>query len=204
MNELASKKNPELFQKKRLRIIKKSIKLFIKNGYAETSMRDISKATGIDLSNLYNYINSKEEILFLVFEVLHEPAIELFDKYKIDEIKDPEEQLRTAVYRIAEVMFEHKNETLLLYRESKVLPKKYLSVILQRESALVGRLEEILKRGMKENIFRQEDSFFRANLILFQLTLYPIRGWNLKKYSKEDLLQLSTEAVMKSVLSASP
>lgn len=201
MSALSLKKNPELLQKKRLRIINKAIKLFIKNGYGETSMRDISKATGIDLSNLYNFITSKEEILFLVFEVLHEPAVELFDKYQISEIKDPEEQLRTAVFRLAEVMFEHKNEILLLYRESKALPKKYLSIILEREKKLVERLEEILERGMKENIFLQEDAFFRANLILFQLTLYPIRSWNLKKYSKEELLKMSTECVMKSVIS---
>lgn len=165
-------------------------------------MRDISKTTGIDLSNLYNFITSKEEILFLVFETLHEPAAAIFDKYNIDDIKGPEEQLRVAVFRLAEIMYVHKNETLLLYRESKSLPKKYLSIVLEREKKLVKRLEKILKKGMKEKIFRQEDAFFRANLILFQLALYPIRGWNLKKYSKKAILKMSTESVMKSISSS--
>ena len=34
-------------------------------------MRDISKATGINLGNLYYYISSKEEILCLAFNTYH-------------------------------------------------------------------------------------------------------------------------------------
>lgn len=199
LRELAATNNSRSTDQKRLRIIKQAIKLFAKNGYRETSMRDISKATGIDLSNLYNFITGKEEILFLVFETLHEPAAALFDKYNIEGIKDPEEQLKVAVFRLAEIMYKHRHETLLLYRESKSLPKSYLQIVLEREKKLIGRLEGILKKGMKEKKFRQEDAFFRANLILFQLALYPIRGWNLKKYSKEAILEMSTQSVMKSI-----
>ncbi|MFO7570780.1 MAG: helix-turn-helix domain-containing protein, partial [Smithellaceae bacterium] len=59
---------------KRAKIIKKATRLFIKKGYAQTTMRDISKATGINLGNLYNYISSKEDILCLSFETYHDPA----------------------------------------------------------------------------------------------------------------------------------
>ena len=46
----------EAIHDKRAKIIKKATRLFIKKGYAQTTMRDISKATGINLGNLYIYI----------------------------------------------------------------------------------------------------------------------------------------------------
>ena len=50
-------KNPELVRKKHLLIAKKATKLFIKKGYHQTTMREISKATGMAIGNLYDYIS---------------------------------------------------------------------------------------------------------------------------------------------------
>ena len=68
---LLQAKKINILQKRQLQIVKKPAKLFTKKGYAQTSMREISKATGIDISNLYYFIESKEEILFRVFEMIH-------------------------------------------------------------------------------------------------------------------------------------
>jgi len=67
------KRNNDLFQKRQAQIIKKATKLFMKKGYAQTSMREISNATGIDIRNLYYFIKNKAEILFLAFDILHKP-----------------------------------------------------------------------------------------------------------------------------------
>ena len=87
----------EAIHDKRAKIIKKATRLFIKKGYAQTTMRDISKATGINLGNLYNYISSKEDILCLSFETYHDPAIDWFQHEGILDIEDPKEQLQKAV-----------------------------------------------------------------------------------------------------------
>lgn len=41
-------------------IVEVAKKVFLKNGYAKTSMRDIAKGTGIGVSNIYNYFKSNE------------------------------------------------------------------------------------------------------------------------------------------------
>ena len=53
-----TKKCSDLFKKRQMQIIKKATKLFMNKGYAQTTMRDISKATGINLGDVYNYISS--------------------------------------------------------------------------------------------------------------------------------------------------
>lgn len=50
------------------RILDKSLDLFSENGYAETSLRDIASAVGINVSSIYNHFPSKESILDILFE----------------------------------------------------------------------------------------------------------------------------------------
>lgn len=199
-NRPGRKKDNSLYQKRQLHILKKATKLFIKKGYAQTSMREISKATGIDIRNLYYFIKSKEHILFLVFEMLHNPVYGNFKKDEIMNIDDPVLQLRTAIREMINSGYDYGDEILLMYRESKSLPKRLLKVILQSEYQVFERIEEILKRGVERNVFFIEDTSFTANMILYQLSIYPLRHWNMKKYSKQELMDLIEKNVMKTVM----
>ena len=64
-------KNGELIRQKHLQIAAGATRLFIKKGYFKTSIREISKATGITTENLYDYISKREDVLYLVFDVFH-------------------------------------------------------------------------------------------------------------------------------------
>jgi len=196
----ASGKNSPLFHKRQLQIVKKAAKLFTKKGYAQTSMREISKATGIDISNLYYFIDSKEDILFRVFEMIHEPEIKLFDNQCIMSIEDPRKQLRIVINELLNFGSKYGNEILLLYRESKVLPQKLRKIILERESNFVGQVEEILKKGKEKEVFNFEDASFTANMIVYELSIYPLRSWNLKKHSIEEFRNLIETHIMKAVM----
>ncbi len=200
-HEAPPKKQSDLFKKRQSQIIKKATKLFMKKGYAQTSMREISKATGIDIRNLYYFIKNKEEILFLVFDILHKPELDLFETQGIMDIDDPVVQLRSAIRGILETGFNYDEEVLLLYRESKSLPKRWLKNILARESQVVSHIETILKKGMARKVFQCEDSSFTANLIVFQLSLHALRNWNMKEYSKSQLIDMLEKHVMRMVMS---
>src|SRR5919199_6106758 len=47
-------------------ILRTSARIFAEKGYHQTTMRDISRETGVSLSGLYHYCKSKEELLFLI------------------------------------------------------------------------------------------------------------------------------------------
>ncbi|GAB6272313.1 MAG: hypothetical protein STSR0003_21590 [Smithella sp.] len=198
--EAKTRRNNDLFQKRQRQIINRATKLFMKKGYAQTSMREISKATGIDIRNLYYFIKSKEEILFLVIEMIHQTEIELFEKQGILDIDDPILQLRTVIRELVNSGYHYDREILLLYRESKSLPKRLLKVILARESRVVARIEEILKKGLERKVFQFKDANFTANMIVYELSLHALRNWNMKKYTKEELIHLLENHVIKAVL----
>lgn len=56
-------KREEAINKKRQHILEVSALCFFKNGFHKTSIRDIAKAAGISLGNLYNHFASKDELI---------------------------------------------------------------------------------------------------------------------------------------------
>lgn len=187
-------------QKRRLFIVKKATRLFIKKGYAQTTMRDIAKATNINLGNLYNYIDSKEDILCLSFEDYHDPAMEWFEKEGIMELDDPVEQLKKSVRQMLIMIHDVMNEVLMMYRETRVLPPKFMKIVLQKERELIDLFEKIIASGVARKVFHVRDPFFAANMLVFQLSLFPLRSWNLKKYSREEYLDLAQETILRAVI----
>ncbi len=199
---IASKprRNNNLYQKRQMQIIKKATKLFIKKGYAQTSMREISKATGIDIRNLYYFIKSKDEILFLVCQMIHSPMMMIVSNPQIMDIDDPVEQLQTVIHQLIDFGYEYGQEILLMYRESKSLSKPLRKIIFNQESLLVARIEEILKKGKERKVFQFEDSSFSANFIVYGFSIHPLRQWNMKKYSKQELMALLEKELMRTVM----
>ncbi|MCJ8499197.1 TetR/AcrR family transcriptional regulator [Desulfatitalea alkaliphila] len=187
--DCAAAEKSGVYQKRRTQIIEKAAKLFAQKGYAQTSMREISKATGIDLSNLYYFIESKEEILFRVFEMIHRPESSVFENPAIMGLEDPAQQLRAVIREMMRFSFRYKEEVLLLYRESKQLPKMLRKEILIRENGFIREIEAILRKGVEKKIFVMEDPAFTADMIAYELSFFPLRSWNLKHISKEALIQ---------------
>ncbi|MBN1382746.1 MAG: TetR/AcrR family transcriptional regulator [Deltaproteobacteria bacterium] len=190
-----------VFQKRKSNIIKKAAKLFIKKGYAQTSMRDIAKATGIDVGNLYYFIKSKEEILYLIFDMFHKPEEEIFERFEINKIEDPVQQLKTMITELIGFGGNFRQEILLLYRESRVLPKENLKCIMARESHVISQIEGILKEGVPKKVFKIEDTSFTANMIMYELALYSMRHWNMTPYLKNEFIDLLWNHISKVVLS---
>ncbi len=174
-------KNNDLVQKKQLKIAMGASKLFIKKGYQQTSIREISKAVGLSIGNLYDYIRKKEDILYLVFNVFHSMWVNCLKEEGIFEIEDPLDQLEAALRKMFDLVNRHRDMILLMYTESKLLPKNFLKIILEKESGLVSCFEEILNKGIKKGIFKIEDPFLTANIIVYLLSIEPLRGWNLKR-----------------------
>ena len=192
--------NQEVINKRKYQIVKKASKLFIKKGYAQTTMRDISRATGINLGNLYNYISSKEDILCRAFEIYHDPAMEWINQERILDIEDPTQQLKITLHKMLEMSFDVMNDVLMMYRETRVLPPKFMKIVLKKESDLVQVFETIITKGVERKVFKVTDPFYAANMLVFQLSLYALRNWNLSRYTREEYLAYTEETILKAII----
>jgi len=77
-------------------ILRASAQIFAEKSYHSTSMRDISRATGVSLAGLYHYCKSKEELLFLIQDHCFGRVLERFEE-RMQGIEDPFEKLRIFI-----------------------------------------------------------------------------------------------------------
>jgi TetR/AcrR family transcriptional regulator, cholesterol catabolism regulator len=208
MNRLVRKKevetqikDSELVRKKHLQIALGASKLFIKKGYFQTSIREISKASGLTMGNLYDYITKKEDVLYLVFDVFHSTWVTRLEEGGVSNIEDPVRQLETAVQKMLELVDHYRDMVLLIYTESKLLPRDFLRIILERESGLVEFFEKILRRGIEKKVFKINDPFLLANIIVYLMSMEPLRGWNLRRrYKVEEINKHLIDFIKQSVI----
>lgn len=144
-----------LIKKKREEIIQAASKVFTAKGYHKATIRNISEASGLGPGTIYNYIKKKEDILYLVYDKLTTILTESF--LETSKHKDPLKQLKEALHKAIEIVWENQDLILLMYQETAALDKESRSSILKRESGYVSYMEKILKRGKKKGVIQSKN-----------------------------------------------
>ena len=178
-------KNPDLVRKRQKQICRGALKVFRKKGFHATSMREIARSTGISLGNLYDYIEKKEDILFLVHKDILERISRHFDETVTDDCS-PVEQLVNGIREVVTFCFRIKEEILFIFTETKSLDRKNLREILQMESEFVSKIETLIRRGMAGGVFQCQRPAALANVIGYNLYILAMRGWSILPSQKEN------------------
>ena len=190
-------KNIDLVRKRQNQICRGAMKVFQKKGFHATSMREIAKATGIGLGNLYDYIGKKEDILFLIHKDILGQLYSRLDQI-LEKYKNPVEQLVNMIKEIFELDSKLRAEVQFIYTETKSLKKKYLHEILKVESEFVSKIESIIERGIRQGVFFCENPGLLANIVAFNIAILPLRGWNiLPRHTKEETLNDLIKFIMR-------
>ena len=94
--------------------------IFAEEGFEGTSMRDISRVTGVSLSGLYYYFESKQKLLYLIqyntFTFIMEQLLS-----RLYTVHEPAARLRVLVQNHIEYFLSHPNEMKVLAHEEEAL-----------------------------------------------------------------------------------
>src|SRR5258708_19858860 len=113
-------KDPDLVLQRRAEIVDVATRLFLENGFHNTSIRDIARACPFNLASLYMYVASKEDILFLVAQqLIEEKAKAMAEVELLDD--NPIASFRTALRSYCRIVHNYRPHIRLLYRELDVL-----------------------------------------------------------------------------------
>jgi AcrR family transcriptional regulator len=180
-------KNPKLIKERRNQIFEAASKLFKKKGYHATGLRELSKEAGISPGNLYNYINTKEDILYIIHQKAAEMVLEAIDQETSD-INDPVEKLKEMIKIELLTMDKYQDLILLIYQESHALSKKSLRFLLRGEEMHIRRFQKVLEDGIKKGVFKRSNSIMLANLIKMMIDCWVLKRWTLRgKVSLEEV-----------------
>ena len=83
---------PRDSEAKLLHILRISSQVFAQHGFEATSIREISKASGVSLSGLYYYFESKQHLLYLIQSKTFTFVLETL-RSRLNGVHDPAERL---------------------------------------------------------------------------------------------------------------
>ena len=183
-------KNEKLISERRQQIISGAMKVFKEKSFHSASVREIAEAAGMTMGTMYNYVRTKEDILYIVYEymtnILQKEMMEA-----IEGIDEPMEQLRAALKQNMDTVYEHQDIIMFLYKESSSHDKQSLRTVLKQESRYVEVFEELLRKGFegkKVNEFRLK---LAADILAYMPVILTLRRWSLTRRfdSMEDVKQ---------------
>ncbi|HEX6937869.1 MAG TPA: TetR/AcrR family transcriptional regulator [Longimicrobiales bacterium] len=131
-------------------ILRTAAAIFADKGYHRASIRDISRETGISLSGLYYYFESKEELLFLIQHHCFETVLEGAERL-LEGVEDPARRLRLFVENHLRYFVGNMKEMKVLSHEADSLGGEYrrrVNAVKKRYTELcAGILAELRPEG---------------------------------------------------------
>ncbi|MGA7324560.1 MAG: TetR/AcrR family transcriptional regulator [Rhodomicrobium sp.] len=188
-------KNSELIRDRREQIIQAAIRVFAAKGFHEATVRDIGGEAQLTQGKLYNYIRTKEDILFLVCDRI---VTEYLDRVREALLLegDPKARLEAAIKGILRVMWARPDSILLLYHESHNLESNSLKVILGRVDEFIICFEKLLNEA--KVLHKPDEPRIRllANIVTFLPTMVALRKWALPETLSEEEMTAEIAAFM--------
>jgi len=189
----AQVQNLRLLEERRDLIIDAAIRVFREKGFHVATTRDVATAAGVTQSNLYNYIRSKDDILYMVCDHLVSLYSEAVEDV-VARVGDPHSRLVESVRAVISVMCEHKEELVLLYNDAHSLQKDDRRLVLSMISGFIKLFQDlIVDYEAAYGPTRLGSRRLAANLLSFVPAVMALRSWDLSGHvdsaeARQDLL----------------
>lgn len=192
----SSAKDVDLIDTKHQQIVNAACRLFFKKGYHRTTIREIAVASGMSMGQLYHYISTKDDVLFLTYKQMQMIWYEHLVKSGVEEIGDPVERLARAVRLTLDFALKNRKLFFFVYTETQYLDKRHLRVVMEMDDKNVVGFWRRLIRDAGRGKGIEADLDFLSNLVSYLMVFLPLRGWNLKGKVDGKLLDSMTSFIM--------
>lgn len=192
-------KDPGLVRQRRRQIVDAAAQLFIHKGFHKTTTRELAKASGLAIGTLYEYVKSKEDVLYLVCEAIHH-QVESRIKDRLADHSQGDQALRAAIGAYFRVCDEMNDHILLIYQETKSLPKESMGFVLKNEERITSIFAAIINQGVGDYTLKPLDESqirLMANNIAVLGHMWTFRRWYLRReYTLDEYIEHQTALIM--------
>ncbi len=137
------------------KLMRVSVELFAKNGYAQTSVQQIVDAAGVTKGALYHYFKSKDDLLFDIYD-----RILSLQMAHVDEIVarglGPVETVRLVCEDVIITSIEWLHEGTVFFRSQHMLSAERQHEVKRRRREYNDAFEAILTAGRASGDFRTD------------------------------------------------
>lgn len=191
-------KDAHLVEKRRRQIVDAAVGLFICKGFHQTTTREIARAAGFSIGTLYEYIASKEDVLYLVCDAIHR-EMETQIRQALAQHSTGRQALEEAVANYFKVCDRMSDHILLVYQESSSLTRDSLKYVLANDERITSIFEGILRQGKEDGTLNLKEGqlVIMAHNITVMGHMWTFRRWYLKRrYSLAEFTELQTSLIL--------
>ncbi len=162
--------NPRDTEAKLQHILLHSARIFAEDGFEATSIRDISRATGVSLSGLYYYFDSKQSLLYLIQNNAFRLIVQRLQG-RLESCESPVARLRMLVQNHVEYFLAHPSEMKVLSHEEDALHEPF-----RQEIAAIKRKYFTLARKIFDDVVAESPAP-GLNARVAVLSLFGMMNW---------------------------
>lgn len=191
-------KNKKLVEERRRQIVDGAVKLFIKHGYHKTTTRILAKETGLSIGSLYEYVATKEDVLYLVCIAIHTEVEQGLKEALARSTagRDALTEIIREYFLVCERMSDH---VLLMYQVTHFLPEKWQQKVLDAEIRITQLFIDAMQQLKKDGKLALGDD--TINLVGHNISVightWAFRRWYFSKYyTIEQYIEKQTRFIM--------
>jgi TetR/AcrR family transcriptional regulator, cholesterol catabolism regulator len=192
-------KNKELVAKRRRQLIDAAVRLFIEKGFHKTTTRQIAAAANMPVGSIYEYVASKEDILYLVCDAIH-AEVEKGVIEAMARASRGKNILAGAIREYFLVCHRMSDHILLIYQETQSLPRQWRKKVLENEVRITGIFITLIKVLISTGDLPHLDDNtveLAAHNITVLGHMWTFRRWFFaRKYSIDEYIRLQTNFIM--------
>lgn len=149
-------------------VVDTSARLFYQRGYESTSVNDIANALGISKGGLYYYASSKEELLYVVIDQIHDLTT-LWLQQNRGTDGDALDRLWSYFVGHVRLNTDHLHASTLIYRELRHLSKERRDDIVRVRDALQAHVRGLIDEAIANGLVRADTDVHLASIQMFSV-----------------------------------
>jgi AcrR family transcriptional regulator len=173
-------KNPILVRERRLALIQAAVDVFCEKGYHACRVADVAQAAGISQGTVYNYVKSKEDLLFMVCED-HLIGYERIVTTALHGAHSSREKFEALLKGTVEAIFSYRKHYLVMLRELHHVERTRRRAFMALAAAQRKICEDILVEIAPDEGLDMSNSLLASNLMIFLPSFLISRGWDFHK-----------------------
>jgi AcrR family transcriptional regulator len=125
-----------------------ALAIFAEKGYGAASVQEVADRVGVLKGSLYHYIDSKEDLLFQIFEAAHKDSETMMQELDALDL-DPVERLRTYLERGVSNTLENLELQALYFRDWRYLTGERRAQLVERRRQYDRYLRNLIDAAYK-------------------------------------------------------
>lgn len=169
--------------------------LFHRKGYAQTTMEDIAKETGLLKGSLYYYVKSKEDLLYMVVSDVHEVARQQLDSARARTDLAAGERLLLFVDAQVRYNAAHVTRVAVYHHEWHRLEGDRRAEVRSRRKEYEAALSDLITEAAKNGQLTLQGELRSVMMTVLAVICWPYTWYRLEALSADELAFTCVEFV---------